>query len=58
MVMAAVHGRRVLEYPVIMKERQGGESSITLKRSVYYMIKVSLAMMIRRLSMGIRRAKA
>lgn len=58
MVMAAVHGGRVLEYPVIMKERQGGESSITLKRSVYYMVKVSLAMMIRRLSMGIRRAKA
>lgn len=58
MVMAAVHGGRVLEYPVIMKERQGGESSITLKRSFYYMIKVSLAMMIRRLSMGIRRAKA
>lgn len=36
-------GMKVKEIPVEMKERQGGTSSITMKRSVYYMIKVSLA---------------
>lgn len=34
---------KVLEIPVIMKERQGGVSSINPSKSVYYMIKVSLA---------------
>ncbi len=56
-VIAAVHGGRIAEYPVVMKEREGGESSITLKRSVYYMCKVTLAMLIRRLSFGFRRQK-
>lgn len=36
-------GMEVKEIPVEMKERQAGVSSINLKRSVYYMIKVSLA---------------
>ena len=54
-VIAAVHGGRIAEYPVVMKERENGESSITFKRSVYYMIKVTLAMLIRRLSFGVRR---
>lgn len=57
MVIAAVHGGRILEFPVMMRERESGQSSITLKRSVYYMIKVTLAMLIRRLSFGIRRQK-
>ena len=57
MVIAAVHGGRITEYPVIMHERENGESSITFKKSIYYMIKVSLAMLIRRLSFGVRRAK-
>lgn len=57
MVIAAVHGGRIVEYPVVMKERENGESSITLKKSVYYMIKVTLAMLIRRLSFGVRRQK-
>lgn len=55
MVIAAIHGCRISEYPVIMKEREAGASSINLKRSVYYMIKVTLAMIIRRLSLGFRR---
>lgn len=55
MIIASVHGGRIKEYPVVMKERENGESSITLKRSVYYMIKVTLAMLIRRLSFGFRR---
>lgn len=57
MVIAAVHGGRITEYPVIMRERENGESSITFKKSIYYMIKVTLAMLIRRLSFGFRRTK-
>lgn len=57
MVIAAVHGGKIKEYPVVMRERENGESSITLKKSVYYMIKVTLAMLIRRLSFGVRRQK-
>lgn len=37
---------KVMEIPVVMKERQGGVSSISPKKSVYYMIKVSLAIII------------
>lgn len=37
---------KVLEVPVRMKERQGGESSIKMTNSVYYMIKVSLAILV------------
>lgn len=36
-------GYQVKEIPVRMKERSAGVSSISMKRSVYYMIKVSLA---------------
>lgn len=36
-------GWTVEEIPVVMKERQAGKSSISPKRSIYYMIKVSLA---------------
>ena len=57
MVIAAVHGGVIKEYPVIMRERESGTSSITLKKSIYYMIKVTLAMLVRRLSFGIRRGK-
>ena len=42
-VAALNHGYVVEEIPVIMRERQGGVSSITMKKSVYYMIKVTLA---------------
>lgn len=37
---------RVMEIPVEMKTRQGGRSSITPFRSVYYMIKVSLSLLV------------
>lgn len=37
---------KVLEIPVEMHERCGGRSSITFLRSVYYMIKVSLSLLI------------
>lgn len=36
-------GLKIKEIPVRMKERQAGVSSISFKRSIYYMIKVSLA---------------
>lgn len=57
MVIAAIHGGKIREYPVVMRERETGTSSITLKRAVYYMVKVTIAMLIRRLSFGVRRAK-
>ena len=42
-------GKRVEEIPVIMRERNGGVSSISLKKSIYYMIKVSLAILIEKM---------
>lgn len=39
-------GKKVEEIPVIMKERMGGVSSISAYKSVYYMIKVTLAILI------------
>ncbi|MEC0310683.1 glycosyltransferase family 2 protein [Paenibacillus lautus] len=39
-------GYRIKEVPVHMKERVGGKSSITSVRSIYYMTKVSLAILI------------
>lgn len=44
-VMALKQGCKVDEIPVIMRERQGGVSSITMKKSVYYMIKVTMAIL-------------
>lgn len=38
--------KKVIEVPVVMRGRQGGVSSIRMKRSIYYMIKVSLAIVI------------
>ena len=38
--------KRVKEIPVIMRNREGGVSSISVKKSVYYMIKVTLAILI------------
>ena len=40
---------KVEEIPVIMHERMGGVSSISLKKSVYYMVKVTLAILIERI---------
>lgn len=39
-------GYKVKEIPVIMREREGGVSSISGKKAVYYMVKVSLAILI------------
>ncbi|MGN0278030.1 MAG: glycosyltransferase family 2 protein [Lachnospiraceae bacterium] len=56
-VAAIMHRGRVKEVPVQMKAREGGTSSITFKKSIYYMIKVTLAILVCRLSYGVRRAK-
>ena len=47
---ASLAGFRVGETPVVMQERQGGVSSINAVKSVYYMVKVSLSLIINRLS--------
>lgn len=41
---------RIVEVPVKMRERQGGTSSINAVRSVYYMVKVSTALIITRMT--------
>ena len=54
-VAALMYGAKVEEVPVIMHERIAGISSINLKKAVYYMVKVILALFICRISFGIRR---
>ena len=39
------NGKRVGEVPVIMRQRAGGVSSISPSRSIYYMVKVTLAIL-------------
>ena len=56
-VAAIMHLGRVKEVPVRMRAREGGVSSITFKKSIYYMIKVTLAILICRMGYGIRRGK-
>ena len=46
---AGLRGAVIREVPVRMKERQGGQSSISPMKSVYYMIKVSLALLMGKL---------
>lgn len=53
-VAALNHGYKIEEIPVIMRERQGGASSITMKKSIYYMIKVTLAILMEALRGGKR----
>lgn len=48
-VAALRRGRKVREYPVIMRERREGVSSISPAGSVYYMVKVTLAICMERL---------
>ena len=47
---AVFNGYKVQEVPVIMHERLEGQSSINAIKSVYYMIKVSLAIILCRIS--------
>jgi glycosyltransferase involved in cell wall biosynthesis len=45
-VLLSRHRLRLVEVPVRMRTRAGGRSSITAIRSIYYMVKVSLALFI------------
>jgi glycosyltransferase involved in cell wall biosynthesis len=45
-IMVSRHRLRSVEVPVSMRERGGGRSSITALRSVYYMVKVLLAIFV------------
>ena len=55
-IVAAVMNRgNIQEIPVVMRERENGVSSINLRKSIYYMIKVSLAILVCRISFGVRR---
>jgi glycosyltransferase involved in cell wall biosynthesis len=45
-VMVFRHRLRLLEVPVEMRERSAGRSSITALRSIYYMVKVLLAIFV------------
>lgn len=54
-VAAVMYRGRIKEVPVKMKERQTGTSSIRAWKSVYYMLKVTLAIVICRISFGVRR---
>ncbi len=52
---AVMRRKRILELPVVMRERETGKSSINMRKSVYYMIKVTLDIFVCRISYGIRR---
>jgi glycosyltransferase involved in cell wall biosynthesis len=45
-IMSVKHKLRLKEVPVQMRERSGGRSSITALRSIYYMVKVLLAIFV------------
>jgi hypothetical protein len=48
-VTAALNGYRITEVPVVMNERSGGKTSINALRSIYYMLKVPLALIVYRI---------
>lgn len=54
-ISAIMHGGKIKEVSVMMQERLSGDSSINFLRSIYYMIKVTLAIFVCRISYGIRR---
>ena len=56
-VSALAAGYRVGEVPVVMEERMGGTSSIRSFKSVYYMVKVCLSLIVYRLSFSRRKRR-
>lgn len=48
-ISAVINGFTVAEVPVVMSERQGGVSSISPIKGIYYMVKVGLALIIWRM---------
>lgn len=49
-IAAKMYGGKITEVPVIMKERLGGSSSIKSFKSAFYMIKVSLSILLYRIT--------
>lgn len=49
-IVAAKHNAGIMEVPVTMLERRQGTSSISPLRSIYYMIKVSIALILAKIS--------
>lgn len=49
-VNAAMNNGKIIEIPVEMSERLGGESSISPLKSIYYMVKVSISILLYRLT--------
>lgn len=49
-VAAALRHAKIKEVPVVMRERQGGASSISSWKSIYYMVKVSISILIYRIT--------
>lgn len=47
-VVAVLNGLIVKEVPVVMAERMAGSSSINLTKSIYYMLKVSLSLLLQK----------
>lgn len=43
-ILFALNNLKIVEVPIVMREREGGISSINSFKSLYYMVKVSLAM--------------
>lgn len=56
-VNALNSGLSVAEIPVVMHERQGGQSSIGILSSMYYMVKVTLSILLASLSRCIRKGE-
>ncbi len=48
-ILLTMHGCRIAETPVAMRERQGGVSSIGFFAGIYYIIKVTLGLLLTRL---------
>lgn len=49
---ASLAGARIIEIPVQMRERSAGVSSINALKPIYYMIKVSIALIVSRITYG------
>ena len=45
-MLVVKHRLRLVEVPVTMREREHGSSSITFVRSIYYVLKVTLALLV------------
>ncbi|WP_040198291.1 glycosyltransferase family 2 protein [Candidatus Soleaferrea massiliensis] len=56
-VSASLNGWKIQEVPIVMCERSEGVSSINTWKSVYYMIKVPLSLILHRISTGRKKVK-